>query len=158
MAAGFYDGLLLLALWLSSLLASAFMTTLSGLPRNDRTNSVLLLVVGAVYFCWSWTHGGQTLGMRAWRLKLRRLDGAPVRWQVALVRYVLMLASWLIAAAVLVLPLLPEAVATAVPGWQAVAGACAAYTVLALLFLLRDGGTRALYDWLSGTVVMRSEE
>ena len=39
-----------------------------------------------------WTHGGQSLGLRAWRLRVVRCDGAPLRLRDALVRY---LAAWL---------------------------------------------------------------
>jgi len=151
LAAACYDGLLLLALWLVTLLASLFVDNLLELARNDRANSLCLLLAGLMFFGWSWTHGGQTLGMRSWRLRLQRADGAPVRWPVAALRYALMLASWLIALAVLVLPLLPDAVAAAVPHRAEASGACAAYTVLAMLFLLRDGRRRAVYDLLSGT-------
>lgn len=34
-----------------------------------------------------WVHGGQTVGMRAWKIKLIRSDGAPVRWKDALFRF-----------------------------------------------------------------------
>ena len=37
-----------------------------------------LIVVCAAFFVWFWTHGGQTLGMRAWRLKLVTCDGSPI--------------------------------------------------------------------------------
>ena len=38
-----------------------------------------MLIVGGV-FCGFWTHGGQTLGLRAWHLRVVREDGAPLRW------------------------------------------------------------------------------
>lgn len=53
-----------------------------------------VLVVGAFY-CGFWTHGGQTLGLRAWRLRVVRDDGRPLRWQDALKRCVAALLSWL---------------------------------------------------------------
>jgi uncharacterized RDD family membrane protein YckC len=31
--------------------------------------------------------GGQTLGMRTWRIKLVRNDGGPITWTIALKRY-----------------------------------------------------------------------
>ena len=48
-----------------------------------------------LFFAWFWTHGGQTLGMRAWRIKLVRLDQASVDWTTALWRYLLSLPVWL---------------------------------------------------------------
>jgi len=46
-------------------------------------------VVLLVYFLWFWSHGGQTLAMKTWRLRLVRRDGSPVRPTQALWRYLL---------------------------------------------------------------------
>ena len=46
-----------------------------------------VLVVAGGYFAWFWTHGGQTLAMKTWRLRLVRGDGAPVGSWRALHRY-----------------------------------------------------------------------
>lgn len=51
-----------------------------------------LAAIAMVFFGWFWTHGGQTLGMRAWRLRVERADGTPLRWRDALTRW---LAAWL---------------------------------------------------------------
>jgi uncharacterized RDD family membrane protein YckC len=51
-----------------------------------------LFLSPAVFFGWFWTHGGQTLGMRAWRLKLLDSSGNPVTWRQSLIRYG---AAWL---------------------------------------------------------------
>ena len=154
LAAACYDSLLLLALWMVTLLASLFVHDLLGLARNDQVNSLCLFLAGLVFFGWSWTHGGQTLGMRSWRLQLLREDGLPVRWPVAAVRYTLMLASWLVAMGVLVLPLLPAAVAASVPYRAEVTEGCAAYTLIATLLLLLDGKRRAFYDRLTSTEIV----
>jgi uncharacterized RDD family membrane protein YckC len=45
-----------------------------------------------LFYTWFWTHGGQTLGMRAWRIRVHRDDGAPLRWRDALLRFG---AAWL---------------------------------------------------------------
>lgn len=54
--------------------------------------SVVAFAVLGLYFVWFWTHGGQTVAMKAWRVRLVNLDGTPVRTGRALVRYV---AAWL---------------------------------------------------------------
>jgi uncharacterized RDD family membrane protein YckC len=36
---------------------------------------------------WFWTHGGQTLGMKAWRLRLLAADGMGVGWGRAALRF-----------------------------------------------------------------------
>ncbi len=55
-----------------------------------------LVALSFLYFGWFWTHGGQTVGMRAWRLRLRvRGDGAdPVLWRQALARFLAAGLSW----------------------------------------------------------------
>ena len=47
---------------------------------------VYLLAVSAAFFVYFWTRGGQTLGMRAWRLRVERADGGPLGARDALRR------------------------------------------------------------------------
>ena len=55
-----------------------------------------LLILSYLFFGWFWTHGGQTLGMRAWRLRLlQQADLQPITWRQALVRYLVAILSWL---------------------------------------------------------------
>jgi uncharacterized RDD family membrane protein YckC len=50
------------------------------------------LVAVAFAFCAAfWTRGGQTLGMRAWRIRVVALDGRELSWPRAALRFV---ASW----------------------------------------------------------------
>lgn len=51
-----------------------------------------LFVVLAIYFSWFWSHGGQTVAMKAWHVRLVRADGSPVSERRAFARYLL---SWL---------------------------------------------------------------
>ena len=53
---------------------------------GGRNNSFLFLVCFSFY-AWFWLHGGQTLGMRAWRLRLQRPDGQPITLWQALLRF-----------------------------------------------------------------------
>ena len=48
-----------------------------------------LFAVLLVYFMWFWCHGGQTLAMKTWRIRLVSCDGGPVRPGQALLRYLL---------------------------------------------------------------------
>ncbi len=41
-----------------------------------------------------WIRGGQTLGMKAWRLKVVRNDGQPLNFKDALLRYFAAILSW----------------------------------------------------------------
>lgn len=51
----------------------------------------VFLLIG-LYFVWFWTHGGQTLALKTWRIKLTMHDQSPVSVVRAVVRYAL---SWL---------------------------------------------------------------
>lgn len=48
----------------------------------------LVIVLGA-YFIWYWHHGGQTLAMQTWRLRLTTPTGSPPSLTRLLVRYAL---------------------------------------------------------------------
>jgi uncharacterized RDD family membrane protein YckC len=48
-----------------------------------------LFTVLLVYCLGFWCHGGQTLAMKTWRIRLRTRSGAPVRPAQALLRYLL---------------------------------------------------------------------
>lgn len=56
--------------------------------------SVYFVVVFYLYLGWFWTHGGQTLGMRSWRIKLTRRNDQNIDWQTALIRYAVSLPMW----------------------------------------------------------------
>jgi len=45
-----------------------------------------LITVVCLFFIWFWTHGGQTLGMRAWRLKVQRMNGTSITVFQAILR------------------------------------------------------------------------
>ena len=48
-----------------------------------------LFLVLLVYCVWFWSHGGQTLAMKTWRIRLLTPAGLPVRPAQALLRYLL---------------------------------------------------------------------
>jgi len=95
LASAAYDALLLAAVWMVVAMADLFLRAAAGLPYNVHVFRAILVLVAALLFGCSWTHGGQTLGMRAWRLQLRQLDGQPVTWPTALSRYAFAWLAWL---------------------------------------------------------------
>lgn len=124
-----YEGVLLLGVVMIAGLFYGVLTdqrhAMLGRPGLQAT---LFLVLGA-YFTWFWSHGGQTLAMKTWRIRLLRADGAPVRTLRALARYVL---AWLwIAPALLSLWMLPGVGSGAV--LAVLAAGVLAYASLALL-------------------------
>jgi uncharacterized RDD family membrane protein YckC len=50
---------------------------------------LLVLLFTAAYFVISWTCGGQTIGMRAWRLRVIADDNTPIAWPRGVMRFVL---------------------------------------------------------------------
>lgn len=94
LAAATYDAFLLLGLWLGLLLADEIFRGLLALPAEVHVLRVLLLGSAFVFFSWFWIHGGQTLGMRAWRLRVQGDDGAALTWPTAALRFAVALLSW----------------------------------------------------------------
>jgi uncharacterized RDD family membrane protein YckC len=85
----FYDALLLLAvLFLAGFVVVGALPDVSGGVARLVFQAYLLLV-GGVYFTWFWCHGGQTLAMKTWRIRLVDGDGGPVGPGRAWVRYAL---------------------------------------------------------------------
>jgi uncharacterized RDD family membrane protein YckC len=103
MAAGCYDALIMLAICIVATLLivpfvhergfDAFYARHTGLKLLYQLG---LLSLGYAFFGGFWTHGGQTIGMRAWKLRVVCLDGAPMDWYRALIRYLSMLIPWLL--------------------------------------------------------------
>lgn len=89
--AAVYDLLPLLALWFVAAVIALLVT--GGALNVRRLGGKLLLqgcvlVLTALYFIASWLRGGQTVGMRAWRLRVVATDGTPVSPSRALLRFV----------------------------------------------------------------------
>jgi uncharacterized RDD family membrane protein YckC len=53
---------------------------------------LLVIVVG--YALLNWTRSGQTLGMRAWRLRVVSASGARLSWRACLLRFALGALAW----------------------------------------------------------------
>lgn len=79
--------ILLIGFLLPQIVLSGFGFAVS--PRFLWIHVFLLLMI---YFIWCWLHGGQTLPMKTWKLRLiNAADGRPLRPAQALLRY---LAAW----------------------------------------------------------------
>lgn len=94
LAAIFYDLLLLVALIMLMTFVFVAVTSGEAITRIWLLRAWILLVSFG-FFGWFWTHGGQTLGMRAWRLKLVRDDGGTITWPDATRRFAAAVVSWL---------------------------------------------------------------
>ncbi len=84
LGAMFYDSLLLISVLLLATGLAVLITKGSLDSHHPIFRSYLFLVCFAFYAGF-WMHGGQTLGMRTWRLRVQRMDGQPLTlWQVLL--------------------------------------------------------------------------
>ena len=57
---------------------------------------VYIFTVAFIFFAWFWTHNGQTLGMRTWKMKVVTEDGNAVTWGICLIRYAVSIISWMV--------------------------------------------------------------
>lgn len=88
-----YDALVVIGLLLiATALASPFDQGNQQALR-DPWFTLYLLGVWYAYLALGWTRGGMTLGMRAWRIRLRSEDGGPVTWKFGLLRFAVSLLS-----------------------------------------------------------------
>ena len=96
LAALFYDSLLLLAIWF---IATALLLPFTGGEAIESNNPLLpsyLLFISFFFYGWFWMHGGQTLGMRSWRLQLQSLRPGPLSWLQCLLRFLVAMPAGLL--------------------------------------------------------------
>jgi uncharacterized RDD family membrane protein YckC len=89
LASALYEALLLLAIALAA--GSLFLLASAAEPAQGSYRQILQMIylglVFAAYFLWCWLRGGQTLAMKAWRIRLimpERMQVSPLR---ALLRF-----------------------------------------------------------------------
>ena len=92
LAAMFYDTLLLLSTLLIAT-AIALMVTKGTLHTHNPFFRTLLFLICFSFYAWFWLHGGQTLGMRAWKLRLQNINGRPITIWQALLRFLVAIPS-----------------------------------------------------------------
>src|SRR5262245_66181180 len=149
LAALVYEGLVVVAILLiaSFPFAGAATGRLQGLTQH-LFQCYLFLVVG-LYFVWCWRRGGQTLPMKAWKLRVVDARGAPLTTARAVLRYVLaVLTLGSSAVAAIVLVRYPQALAA----WLALAPGLGT-----VLWSTIDRDRQFLHDRLAGTRIVRAE-
>jgi uncharacterized RDD family membrane protein YckC len=95
LAAAVYDSLLLLALLFLATAAIAPFLPDDHVQAGALWYRGYLVLVAFIFFGWFWTHGGQTLGMRAWKLRVRKTTGGTLGWGTALLRFAAAWPAWL---------------------------------------------------------------
>jgi uncharacterized RDD family membrane protein YckC len=94
LAALIYEAMLLIGIIVIGVILPYIL--LGALAHVDVANLALIQRIHLVsllglYFIWCWLHGGQTLAMKTWNIKLVDQSGSPLRPVQALLRY---LAAW----------------------------------------------------------------
>ena len=96
LAAIFYDSLLLTAVFFFCTLILLPITHGKAITSGNILFELYLILISYFYFAWQWTHGGQTLGMRAWKIRVEEFYSQKVSWKSASLRFFLASVSWVI--------------------------------------------------------------
>jgi uncharacterized RDD family membrane protein YckC len=91
-----YDSLLLAALCFAVTAAAIALRRGAGIAPGSGWFQLLIGTICWLYFAWSWVHGAQTVGMRAWKIAVCATGGGEVGWRRATIRFV---SAWISAAA-----------------------------------------------------------
>ncbi|WP_069472500.1 RDD family protein [Candidatus Marithrix sp. Canyon 246] len=90
----------LVAIFYDTLLLFSILFFAAGLvqPLTNGKVSILyqlyLFLVCFLYFAISWKRGGQTIGMKSWRIKLQSTTEDAVTWQQVTIRFFMAIISW----------------------------------------------------------------
>ncbi|MGB5856441.1 MAG: RDD family protein [Oceanisphaera sp.] len=86
MVTGFvYFGVTVLALNMGWISLGPYEDT-AALLSASRWYQLCLLAVALFFYCWFWRTSGQTIGMRAWRLRVQNTDGRRLRLAQCIIR------------------------------------------------------------------------
>lgn len=88
LAAGVYDIFLIFALLLFATAIALLINHGNSFKQHSVLFSLYLISAVGVFYCWFWTHGGQTLGMQAWKIKAVNHDLSALTWPLAIKRFV----------------------------------------------------------------------
>lgn len=84
-----YEGVLLIGVVMIAGYLYATLTQQRHALHGRTGLQAFVFVVLAIYFVWFWSHGGQTVAMKTWHIRLVRADGGPVSQPRALARFAL---------------------------------------------------------------------
>ena len=91
-----YDSLAIIGLWFLVGGIAVGLHHGEALPAADFAFQALLLFTTYAYFAFCWRRGGQTLGMKTWRIRVvSDAEGGVLRWGQTLVRFGAGLLAWL---------------------------------------------------------------
>lgn len=91
--AGLYDWVALVGIFFVAALPWALVSPDGHVAAGSLAFQLYLLVIINAYFCLSWWRGGQTLGMRPWRMTIVNADGSKPTLASLQVRFWVAVAS-----------------------------------------------------------------
>lgn len=146
-----YEGLLLLALLLIAAFPAAGTqgAVASGWPQVFF--QLYLAAVVACYFSWFWTHGGQTLPMKTWRVRVVGRGGESIGASRALLRLVCASVFYLPACVAVVLVMFPHRISPFITVWLATPA------LATLLWAHFDTDRQFLHDRLARTRLVNAD-
>lgn len=92
-----YDGLLLFGVLFVASLVFELASGYRGQGPLRIWFQMYCLSIVATYFIWFWERHGQTLAMRAWRIRVANANGDKLRWHQAALRFALATVGWALA-------------------------------------------------------------
>jgi uncharacterized RDD family membrane protein YckC len=87
LAALIYDLLLLAGVLFAAIALLLWLRGGTGLAPQEPAFRAYLLGVSFFFVGWFWVHGGQTPGMRAWKIRLVDANGGRLGWTRAALRF-----------------------------------------------------------------------
>ena len=91
-----YEVLLLLAIVLLAGSVATGLLLLSGVQESRWFTQTVVASTCGGYFAWQWSHSGQTLPMKTWRMRLEVADGRHLSVYQAVLRAMLATAGYLL--------------------------------------------------------------
>jgi uncharacterized RDD family membrane protein YckC len=82
-----YEALLLTALVFAGSLPFVMLTHDMSRGLERPLFQLYLVLLMGLYFAWQWRHGGQTLALKTWRMRVVTREGTQLSWEQALKRY-----------------------------------------------------------------------
>ncbi len=83
-----YDFLLFLAIWFVASLIFIMIVQDTNFAYFKPIYQFYSLSVIGIYFIWFWTHGGQTLAMQTWKMRVVAKNGTTLSMKQAITRYI----------------------------------------------------------------------
>lgn len=93
LAAMFYDSLIVLSLLIIGTLLAMIVNGGKAIDSQNHYYAIYLVTIIFSYFSYSWIRGGQTIGMRAWKIQLITLNKEPMDLWRSFIRFGLAIPS-----------------------------------------------------------------